>query len=55
MIDLRFVERREWISDERSVGHRILQWRCVENPLEVGLQEPIWSDWQDVRVEKERD
>jgi hypothetical protein len=26
----------------------ILQYRSMENIQELGIQEPIWSEWQDV-------
>ena len=30
---------------------RVLQYSVMKNPLEFGLHEPIWSEWQDVPVE----
>ena len=35
------------LSVEGSDGPR-LQYRTITNPLEIGLQKPIWSDWIDV-------
>ena len=26
----------------------VLQFRTIENPFEIGLQSPIWSEWQEV-------
>ena len=31
----------------------VLQYLRMENPLEIGLQDPIWSDWFDVPTEFE--
>lgn len=33
----------------------ILQYREILNPLEIGLHEPIWSDWTDVPFIKDND
>lgn len=33
----------------------VLQCRSMENPLEYGLQDPIWSEWQDVAEVTVRD
>ena len=30
-----------------------LQYRAWTNPLEAGLQPPLWTDWQDVPTVKE--
>lgn len=26
----------------------VLQFRQMENPLELGLSEPLWTDWREV-------
>ena len=33
-----------------TVEHKILQSRYMANPEEIGLQEPIWSDWVEVPI-----
>ena len=41
MFELRWLER---------IDRRVLQFRQMTNIEEVGIQEPIWSEWQDVPV-----
>lgn len=68
MIDLRFIERSivtcvhdlnipegPGMTASRIKKVKILQWRQCENPLEVinGLQDAIWTDWIDIRIEEE--
>jgi hypothetical protein len=30
---------------------KVLQYRVMENVQEIGLQPPIWSEWEDVPTE----
>lgn len=30
---------------------RVLQYSVMDNPHELGIQDPVWSDWIDVPVE----
>lgn len=56
MLDLRFVERTvpaPEFGENMGKTVKILQFRSVMNPTEIGLQEPIWSEWSDVRIEEE--
>ena len=32
-----------------------LQYRVLLNPLEIGMQDPIWSDWEDVPMVNENE
>jgi hypothetical protein len=52
MIELRwFVEKEINISMNGSFTspiNRTLQYRVMENLLELGMQPPIWSEWMDV-------
>jgi hypothetical protein len=34
----------------QRIRDKKLQYREVLNPMEIGLQEPIWSEWTDVNV-----
>ena len=52
MFELRWLTE-SWTSYEdgfiaKRSGDKKLQYRIIENPLEAGLQDPIWSDWIDV-------
>ncbi len=29
---------------------QVLQMRQMTNPLEIGLQDPVWTEWKDVPV-----
>lgn len=29
---------------------KVLQMRQITNPLEIGLHEPIWTEWKDIPV-----
>ena len=44
-----------WFEYEAPDGCRpaapTLQYRTIINPLELGLREPIWSEWKDVPTE----
>jgi len=76
MIELRWFDKTVYPTDRQNElqkrkgqpeikcwSERTLQYRTVENslevgiqtitPLEEGVQEPIWSDWVDVPVEIE--
>ena len=56
MIDLRFIERSVPAPElGEDVGRivRILQVRRQENAIEVGIQAPIFGEWEDVRLEDE--
>ena len=56
MIDLRFVKRKlrtKTSPHGKDQFQKVLQFRSVMNPSEIGLQEPIWSEWSDVRLEEE--
>ncbi len=53
MFELRwYVET--WIEYDENRTPRVkttdpeLQYRAAENPQEIGLQEPIWSEWEPV-------
>ena len=55
MIELRWVIRTIYINDE--FGNKVfgkqqtaLQYRTMSNLPEIGLQEPIWSEWEDVET-----
>ncbi len=56
MFDLRFVERTvpaPVFGDNVEKTVKILQFRSILNPSEIGLQDPRWSEWSDVRTEYE--
>jgi len=65
MIDLRFVGRKKietfyspisgQLDYATETETKILQWRQCDNLLEVinGLQDAIWTDWTDIRIEEE--
>ena len=57
MIELRWLERVIYESAIEPGNIikvvRVLQYRLRANPLETGLQEAIWSDWQDVPTVRE--
>jgi hypothetical protein len=60
MIELRYVNRPtilHYLDNDRYISkdNLTLQYRKIMNPLEVGLQYPIWSDWQDVPTVEESD
>ena len=44
MIELRWLE----VITPRTPDR--LQFRVMENPLEIGLHPPIYSEWQDIPV-----
>jgi len=52
MIQLRFKVDKWTEYDEFSAIHHtekpVLQYRQMQNISEIGIQEPIWSEWQDV-------
>ena len=56
MIELRWLVRTIFINDElgnkKVFGKQeiVLQYRTMSNPIEVFLQEPIWSEWEDVET-----
>ncbi len=48
------VEAWTEYQDGMSLHHvedPVLQYRRAKNSIEIGLQEPIWSDWVDVPTE----
>ncbi len=56
MFDIRFVERSVSAPEyggNISITVNILQSRHALNPEESGVQDVIWSEWEDVRVEEE--
>lgn len=56
MIDLRFVSRSVpalELGENIGKSVRVLQFRQMTNLNEIGIQEPVWGEWQDVRWEDE--
>lgn len=60
MIELRWVYGNrnmivESVQDGRTFEReKVLQYRVITNGEEIGLHEPIYSDWQDVPVVGEK-
>lgn len=52
MTELRlFVDEWDCYADgmiTKKVSDPVLQYRQMQNISEIGIQEPIWSEWQDV-------
>ena len=47
MIELRYVERNpDHVLDQPLR----LQFRTDLNPLEQGMEDPLWSEWEDVPI-----
>ena len=36
------------IGQPPQIMFQVLQYRTIINPLETGIQEPIWSEWETV-------
>lgn len=53
MIEIRWKERAFQVGSDMVHMERILQYRTLQNPLEMGLHAPIYSDWTDVPYIKE--
>lgn len=54
MIELRWLERvekAEGLGYERMAIRTVLQFRQMSNIEEIGIQPPIWAEWQDVPIE----
>lgn len=46
----RFAAFMNLVGRKRSIG--VLQQRTMINVEEIGIQEPLWSEWEDVSIEK---
>jgi len=49
MFELRWLKYKTGFGSNRKIEKK-LQFRVITNPIETGLQEPIWSDWEDVET-----
>ena len=48
MTELRWVWKTEFDEYRTLTTTKVLQYRTMQNLMEIGLQEPIWSEWMDV-------
>ncbi len=62
MIELRWFKPKQYFVQEDVGGELFGEWvdpppvlqnRQMQNPEEIGLHEPIWSEWQDVPTVEE--
>ena len=56
MFELRWLEitvKAKGMGYERMTIERVLQFRQRSNVEEIGIQPPIWTEWEDVPTEKE--
>lgn len=57
MIELRWLVKREPLGKDWQASYktsRVLQYRTMENTMEIGIQPPIWSEWRDVEEVEEK-
>ena len=58
MFELRWVLREiivgDWGGHEVAETRKVLQYRQATNVLEIGVQPPIWSEWEDVPTVNEQ-
>jgi len=60
MIELRQLEFERMQFDDvgNPIGYKNLtkmQYREMQNPIEIGIQDPIWSEWLDVPTVRAED
>lgn len=51
-IDLRFVERKEMVSENTARIVKVLQWRKLKRANDGVAVDKWWGDWEDVPLVK---
>ena len=54
-MELRYLNRLVDVKPGTPYWVQLLQYRVRLNPLEAGLEDPIWSEWQDVPTVNENE